>query len=627
MNWLPLPADFRGCLRTLQTLQEPGERLQRLANLAQHRLGYVETIQVDRVLSPMVALQPAGFTPVRLALLASSTVDHLVAGIRVAGLRRGLLIETYNGQYGQYRQEILDPASPLHRFAPQVVLLSLTARDAVGAVALGATAADADATIARFLDGLRALWSSARDHLHATVIQQTFLDVAQPLFGSYERQVSGSPAQLVACLNQRLAAAAAAEGVLLLDVARAAERDGLDAWFDIARWLQGKLEIAPQAGPMYGELAVRVMAAQRGLSKKCLVLDLDNTLWGGTIGDDGIDGIVLGEGSAAGEAFLAMQRYAGQLRQRGIILAVCSKNDPQIAEQAFSNHPEMHLKRSDIAAFVANWNPKPDNLALIAAQLNIGLDSCVFVDDNPAERAAVRAALPMVAVPELPTDAAHYVRCVADAGYFESVAFTVDDQRRGEQYAGNLSREAARDASQSLDDFLASLQMTVVYGPFRPVDLARIAQLINKTNQFNTTTQRHSLDDVTRFAVEPLHITLQFRLLDKFGDNGLISAMILRPLAAQADACEIDTWVMSCRVFGRQLEYEAMNLAVEAARERGVRAIYGDYIPSAKNGVIKDLYQSLGFVQESGGESGPSRWLMPLETYQARDTHISRRVE
>jgi FkbH-like protein len=627
MHWLPLPTDFRGSLRALRALPEPGERLQQLATLVQHRLGYVETIQVDGVLSALAAERPAGLTPVRLALLASSTVDHLLPGIRVAGLRHRLLIEAYNGQYGQYRQEILDGASALHRFAPQVVLLSLTARDALGDVALAATAAEADAAIAHYLDGLRALWTHAREQLHATVIQQTFINTAEPLFGSYERQVSGSPGRLVARLNERLAEAAAAEGVLLLDIARAAERDGLNAWFDIGRWLQGKLEIAPQAAPMYGELAARVIAAQRGLSRKCLVLDLDNTLWGGTIGDDGIDGIVLGEGSGSGEAFLAMQRYVGQLRQRGIILAVCSKNDPQIAEQAFSNHPEMLLKRSDIAAFVANWNPKPDNLALIAAQLNIGLDSCVFVDDNPAEREAIRAALPMVAVPELPADAAQYVRCVADAGYFEAVAFTADDQQRGEQYAGNASREAARDSSQSLDDFLASMQMTVVYGPFKPVDLARVAQLINKTNQFNTTTQRHSLDDVTRFAAEPLHITLQFRLLDKFGDNGLISAMILKPLTTQAGAYEIDTWVMSCRVFGRQLEFEAMNLAVEAARERGARAIYGDYIPTAKNGVIKDLYQSLGFVQDASGDNGLTRWLLLLENYLPRDTHISRRIE
>ena len=214
-------------------------------------------------------------------------------------------------------------------------------------------------------------------------------------------------------------------------------------------------------------MVARIVAAQRGLSRKCLVFDLDNTLWGGVIGDDGIEGIVLGEGSAAGEAHLALQRYAKQLKERGVILAVCSKNDPAIAEAAFRDHPEMILRRSDISAFVANWDDKAENLKAIAARLNIGLDSLVFVDDNPVERARIRQSLPMVAVPELPKDIAHYVRCIADAGYFEAVAFTSEDRQRTEQYVANAEREALFEVSESLDDFLRGLQMSVVFGPFR----------------------------------------------------------------------------------------------------------------------------------------------------------------
>ena len=277
---------------------------------------------------------------------------------------------------------------------------------------------------------MRSLWQKAREIFNATIIQQTFIDVTEPLFGSYDRFVPGAPARLVARLNDRLSEAAAQDDVLLLDVARASERDGIDAWFDTGRWLQGKLEIAPQAAPLYGDMVARVLAAQRGLSKKCLVLDLDNTLWGGVIGDDGIEGIVLGEGSAAGEAHLALQRYAKQLKERGVILAVCSKNDPAIAEAVFHEHPEMLLRRSDIAAFLANWDDKTENLKAIAARLNIGIDSLVFVDDNPVERARIRQSLPMIAVPELPDDAAQYVRCLADAGYFEAVAFTSEDRHR-----------------------------------------------------------------------------------------------------------------------------------------------------------------------------------------------------
>ena len=320
------------------------------------------------------------------------------------------------------------------------------------------------------------------------------------------------------------------DAVSLLDVARASERDGIDTWFDVGHWLQSKMEIAPQSAALYGDMVARIVAAQRGLSKKCLVFDLDNTLWGGVVGDDGLEGIVLGEGSAAGEAHLALQRYAKQLKERGVILAVCSKNDPTIAEAAFRDHPEMHLKRSDIAAFIANWDDKSENLKRIAAQLNIGIDSLVFVDDNPVERARIRQSLPMVSVPELPDDVANYVRCLADAGYFEAVAFTSEDRQRAAQYAANAEREALLGSSQSMDDFLSSLKMSVSYGPFTPVDLARVTQLINKTNQFNTTTRRYTAEQVATFASAADVITLQFRLLDRFGDNGLVSAMILRPI-------------------------------------------------------------------------------------------------
>ena len=429
---------------------------------------------------------------------------------------------------------------------------------------------------------------------------------------------------MVARLNDKLCEAAAREGVLILDIARASQRDGIDAWFDTARWLQGKLEIAPQAAPLYGDLAARILAAQRGLSKKCLVLDLDNTLWGGVIGDDGLDGIVLGEGSAAGEAHLALQHYAKQLKERGVVLAVCSKNDVKIAEAAFRDHPEMALRRSDFAAFQANWDDKAQNLKAIAAKLNIGVDSLVFVDDNPIERARVRQSLPTVAVPEMPEDPARYVRCLADAGYFEAVAFTAEDRGRAEAYAANAEREALLGSAESMDDFLRGLAMTVVHGPFTAVDHARVVQLINKTNQFNTTTRRYAGDEIARIMEEPDAVTLQFRLLDRLGDNGLVSTMMLRPTPDDDETLEIENWVMSCRVFGRELEFEAMNIAVEAARERGARALVANYLPTPKNDVISKLYSSLGFTEVDAPtrSNGATRWVLDLADYVARKTHI-----
>jgi FkbH-like protein len=626
MSWLPIARDFRGDLRVALNSATRTDCLENLASLAAYRLGFLETVQLDRAFGRLGLQEAPGFVPIRLAVLASSTIDHLPPAIRVAGLRRRLLIDVRSGAYGQYRQELLDATSFLHRFVPQAMLFSLTAREAIARIPLTATATEVDKTIAKVIEELRSFWRKAREICNAVIIQQTFVDVTEPFFGSYDRFVPGAPTRVVARLNDRLCEAAEQDGVLLLDVARASERHGIDAWFDPGRWLQGKLEIAPQAAPLYGDMVARILAAQRGLSKKCLVLDLDNTLWGGVIGDDGLDGLVLGEGSAVGEAHLALQRYAKQLKERGIILAVCSKNDAEIAEAVFYDHPEMLLRRSDIAAFLANWDDKTENLKAIAARLNIGIDSLVFVDDNPIERARVRQSLPMVAVPELPEDAAQYVRCLADAGYFEAVAFTSEDRDRARQYAENAEREALLGSAQSLDEFLRGLEMSVLFGPFTTVDHPRVVQLINKTNQFNTTTRRYTSEEIRDLSNLPTGLTLQFRLLDRIGDNGLVSAMILRTASDHEDVLEIENWVMSCRVFGRQLEFEAMNIVVEAARQLGARGLIADYIATPKNKVISRLYPSLGFsaVDDRAFTGGATRWFLNISDYVMHDTHIVR---
>ncbi len=615
MNWLPPPQDFRG------RLAAAGGRLEALAALGRTRLSFLETLQLDAALARAPEDRDSGLEPVRLALLASGTVDHLLPGIRVGGLRHGLRIAAHAGGYGQYRQELLDPGG-LAAFRPDAVLLALAARDFLGAVPLAAPAAAADAAVAAAVADLRALWARARG-LGALVVQQTFLDLEPPLFGGLDAGVPGAPARLVQRLNAAVAEAAVAEGVLLLDLARVAARDGLDAWHDPGRWLQAKMEITPQAGPLYGELVARLLAAARGKSRKVLVLDLDNTLWGGVIGDDGLAGIVLGQGSGVGEAHLGLQAYAKRLNERGIVLAVCSKNEPAIAEAAF-DHPEMLLKRADFAAFVANWTDKATNLRAIARALNLGLDSLVFVDDNPVEREQVRSALPEVAVPELPPDPATYVRTLAEAGYFEAVAFTAEDRDRAGQYAANLERESLAAAAGDMEAFLGALAMTVEAGPVTALNLARVTQLINKTNQFNTTTLRRTEAEVAALADDPRALTLQFRLLDKFGDNGIVSVMLLEPAGDEGDeggdALELVNWVMSCRVFGRQLEEEALNILAETARARGVSEIRARLVPTEKNGVIADLFPRLGFAP-----AGEGRWTLSLAAHDARATRIRRK--
>jgi len=622
LHWLPKATDFRGALHTALADDGPAACLDRLSSLAQHQLGFVETIQLDREASRIAASADSDFAKLRVALLGSVTVDQLLAPIRVAGLRRRMLIETYICGYGQHRQELLDPASGLGDFAPDVIVLSLSARDFFTGLHVSARPQETEQAVATAIEELRGFWRTAREIHKASVIQQTFLNVAYPVFGSLDRTLPAAPSTFIARLNSELGRTAASEGVLLLDVARTSEVHGLDAWFDVGRWLQAKQEIAPQSAAFYGDMLARLLAAQRGLSRKCLVLDLDNTLWGGIVGDDGIEGIVIGQGTAVGEAHLALQAYALQLKQRGIILGVCSKNEPGVAEAVFRDHPEMLLRRDDIAAFKANWQDKVENLVAIAEALNIGLDSLVFVDDNPVERARVRQALPMVAVPELPADCANYVRCLADAGYFEAVSFTAEDLQRADQYAANARRDRLRETSVGLDEFLRSLDMKMAYAPVASVDLQRVSQLINKTNQFNPTTRRYTPQQIASLSNDAANVMLQFRLVDKFGDNGVVSAMILRR-AGDPGTLELDTWVMSCRVFGRQLEVAAMNVAVSEAARSGARMIRAAYIPTPKNGVVRELYPGLGFhPAPEKCEAGATWWQLEVESYEPRQTWI-----
>ena len=469
----PVAADFGARLKEALAAEDGLVQLDALRSLADATPGYVETIQLDRALArvPPAAID-VRLTRMRLALLSSVTIAQLVPGLRVAALRRGFFLDVFAGGFGQYRHELFDPASHLQSFAPDVVVLSLSARQLMGSIPLEADFEHVERVLQAEVAELRGLWGAARNRFGGSVLQQTYLDVYEPLFGSFDRMVAAAPARAVAHFNDLLADAACADGVAVLDIARASARDGIDCWFDTARWLQGKMEIAPQASARYGEMVMRIVAAQRGRSRKCLVLDLDNTLWGGIVGDVGVEGLVLGEGSAAGEAHLELQRYARRLKERGVILAVCSKNEPAIAEEAFARHPEMVLRRDDIACFVANWKDKAENLSAIAEQLNIGLDSLVFVDDNPAERARIRSALPMVAVPDLPGDPAGYARALAEHGYFEAVSFTREDTQRAASYAASTRREALRSTSESLEEFLRGLEMSVVHGPVAARDPA-----------------------------------------------------------------------------------------------------------------------------------------------------------
>jgi len=630
LYWLPETNSFRGFVRDAKNTDKSlDDRVAALISAAGVRHDFLGLLTLDKTAQRFfleISGQLAGLQKVKLALLGSATLDHLLPGIRVAALRRGLQVEIYQGPYGQYQQEVLDASSGLYDFEPDAVLFVLDHQHAVPNLPADASLETAEEAVKKQADMMRHLWSAVRVKLSAQPIQQTVLGVHSRLFGNLDGVLPGSAAALSEGLNRMIKVAAYNEEVLVFDLAAQAAKDGLRQWFDPGRWHHAKQEVLPQKALAYGEYLTRILSAVKGRAKKCLVLDLDNTLWGGVIGDDGIDGIALGQGSAAGEAFQAFQRYVKSLAERGIILAVCSKNDHDMAMEAFSKHPEMVLSPDMVPVFVANWQDKASNIRTIAKELNIGLDSLVFFDDNPAEREIVRQTLPMVSVPEVPTDPAYYVQCLEDAGYFEAVSYTSDDTHRTRQYAENKKRNALLADATDMDAFLQGLAMEMTVGTFDQINLPRIAQLVNKTNQFNLTTRRYTETQLQSLMARPDVIALWVRLADRFGDNGLISVVIALPDESDPTAMRIDTWLMSCRVLGRGVEKETLNVLTEMARAKNVESLIGEFIPTAKNKLVKDLYKDLGFESFDGNDETVQRWVVKVGDISKKHTYISTEI-
>jgi FkbH-like protein len=620
LHWLPEISDWRARLRDLTS--GPGSVWENAVALAGARINFVLTNALDETLRRLLSAPPDELPtkPVRLAVLGSSTLTHLLPAIRIAGLRRSIWVDTYENDYGQYWQELSDPRSALHEFRPTAVLLALDAHELTAGVTAAMDRDAVEAAMTQITERIRAAWRLARETLHCPVLHQAALPVHLPLLGNNEYRLAGSRAAFLSRLNARVRSMAEEEGVDILAIDDRAATDGIRAWHDPGLWHRAKQEVSHSAAPMYGDLVGRWAAAKQGRSFKCLVLDLDNTVWGGVIGDDGMEGIELGQGSPLGEAYVAFQDYARELSRRGVILAVCSKNDEANAVEPFEKHPEMVLRRGDIASFVANWSDKAANIRAIAEELNIGLDSLVFIDDNPFERNLVRQELPMVAVPEVSDDPTGYPVALADAGYFEGLAVTDEDRERTSQYHGNKARDALKASVTDLPAYLRGLEMELIVKPFDRVGLQRIVQLINKSNQFNLTTRRYTDEDVIAVMADPDAFGLQLRLLDRFGDNGVI-AIIVGRLRPNKDLL-IDTWLMSCRVLGRQVEPTTLNLIARQAAMLGARRLIGEYIPTKKNGMVKDHYAKLGFtVMETALASG-SRAVLDLAGYTPAETFI-----
>lgn len=587
LYWLPSLSDADARLRALSDAATTDE----IKAIADFDLDFVQTQALDRALA-RVRDHPA--PTLTLGVLGSPTMVHLAASIRIAGLRRGLHIETRFGVPDQHWQEIFDNTSFLNAKSPDAVLLCLDAEHLVaGAYGLTDPAArDAalEETEARIVQG----WRTIRDRCGCQVIHQMPLPTLNDALGENEHGHPGSAADFLRRLSHALRNRAADEEVDLVSLDRRAGRDGLDAWHDRALWLRTRQEVSARAGPVYGDLVARVLAARRGMSAKCLVLDLDNTIWGGEVGECGWDAITLGPGSAEGQAFADVQRYALALRARGIVLAVCSKNEEAVARLPFERHPEMLIRPDDIAAFHASWAAKPEMMRALANELGLGLDAMVFVDDSAFERGLMRQALPEVMVPEVPEDPALVPRMLSDAGYFEAVTVTSDDRLRATSYAANRARAALEGQSTDLESYLRNLNMRLEWSPFQPADMSRVAQLSGRTNQFMLTAQRYTPEMARALAMTPNTLTFQFRLLDRFGDNGLIALAVAK--IQEDGALEIENLQMSCRVLGRRVEDAIFVVIARAAQARNLRRLTGTFEPMPRNEIVRTLFPRFGFT-------------------------------
>lgn len=534
----------------------------------------------------------------RVLLLGQCTTSWLRNTIVAAGVAAGLRLGVEDAQFDNVLQTleqmpVQDPAQ-----APIAVFLPWNER------LLDGHGRSTDERVAEELAFWKRAWDLARAK-GATRIVQVGFDWIGPGPLGYHLSVDQGDVSVVRRTNEAVREALPAGGYFVpLDALSGVE--GRRSFYDDRARFWTRQPFSERGLTVLGaSIAAGVQALLHG-PRKVLALDLDNTLWGGIVGEVGPLGVIVA-GSAEGEAFLAFQRYLKSLADRGILLVVCSKNNPEDAREPFRSNPEFVLRLDDFAAFEANWSPKVQSLRRIASTLRLGLDSFVFFDDNAAEREHVRQALPEVLVLEAPADPSGFVRVLEDSLAFEALALTAEDRLRQAQYVAEGHRRAAAEGASTLDDYLRSLDMHGVVREIGDVDMPRVVQLLAKTNQFNLTTRRHGVEDVRRLLGTPGAIGLTLRVRDRFGDHGLVALAIAVPdesSAEEARTLRVDSFLMSCRVIGRTAEHLLIRRLIETARTLGYRALVGEYVPSSKNGLVRDLWPMMGFDPAPSGSGG-----------------------
>ena len=546
--------------------------------------------------------QDVSFLEKRIAILGGSTTNLFRDFLELFLLDAGIAPVFYESGYAQYYEEAVFPNEALLGFSPDIIFVFTTSLNLKEMPAPFEKKEEAEARIEREYVRYHNIWEGLGRY-RAVIIQNNFEMPAFLPLGSSDAVLWGGWRHTIESLNARLAQYAVEHAnVCIHDMHYLASLFGLETWFDLFQYSAYKLAVRYEMIPFVALHAANLIKAIFGKTRKCLVLDLDNTLWGGVIGDDGVEGIQIGKETPEAEAYTAFQKYLLALKERGVLLAVCSKNEESAAKAGFS-HPDTILHLDDFVAFQANWESKDQNVRRIAKMLNIGLDSLVFLDDNPMERAIVREHVPEVAVPEVTGgDVASYIRAIERNGYFETVSISEDDRKRSETYHANQKRVEMQASAGSYEEFLESLDMRAKVAPFCHFYYDRIAQLTNKSNQFNLTTRRFTRADIERMAEDPHYITLYGKLQDRFGDNGLVSVVIAE---TEGKDVHIRLWLMSCRVLKRGMEEAMMEALAEKARLAGGKKLIGYYYPTAKNGMVRDFYSAHGFslVDDADGNT------------------------
>jgi FkbH-like protein len=551
---------------------------------------------------------------IKVAVLGDTATQFLIQAIRGTGFDYGYNLNIWEADFNQVERQVFDTGSELYEFAPEIILIFQSSHKLL-AKYNKLKPEQYTSFAANQLQSLQNICTTINGNLKAKIIYYNYAEINDSVFGNYANKIESSFLFQLRKLNFSLMEFAVSQpNFYPCDISSVQNQFGKNNFFKTSIYINTEMVLSLDVLPHIATKTLDLIAAMYGKFTKCLILDLDNTMWGGVIGDDGLENIQIGA-LGIGKAFTEFQYWIKKLKNRGIILAVCSKNTESIAKEPFEKHPDMVLHLDDIAVFVANWDNKPDNIRHIQSILNIGFDSMVFLDDNPFERNIVRENLPEVTVPELPEDPADYLEYLYPLNLFETISFSGEDAERTKQYQVEAQRSVLQKSFTSEDDFLQSLDMVSLVEPFNKFNTPRVAQLSQRSNQFNLRTVRYTEADIETLSQSPDHATFSFTLEDKFGDNGLICVIILQK--ENDSTLFIDTWFMSCRVLKRGMENFTLNTIVAAAKEKGFTSIKGQYIPTTKNEMVKDHYKKLGF------EERDSFWHLNVNEYDSKKCYIN----